>query len=91
MSSVLQLISSTLLDSKHANLPSVVSFWRFMLDNFSSYGLYTWVFYVLVLAAYFVGGGFFAIIDFFDLAPKYKIQPKVKWFFFFVVVVVVEI
>ena len=49
-----------------------------MLNNFTYYGLYTWVFYVLVLGCYFLGGGIFAAIDFLDLAPKYKLQPAVR-------------
>lgn len=71
------------LEPEHHNLPIVVTFWRFMLSNFSSYGLYTWVFYILVIAAYFIGGGFFAAIDFLDLASKYKLQPTVKISFSF--------
>lgn len=76
-SAVMEALSRHFLEPEHWNLPSVVAFWRFMLNTFSSWGLYTWVFYVLVLSAYFIGGGIFAIVDFFDLAPKYKIQPAV--------------
>lgn len=77
-SAVVEALSRHFLEPEHWNLPSVVAFWRFMLNTFSSWGLYTWVFYVLVLSAYFIGGGIFAIVDFFDLAPKYKIQPARK-------------
>lgn len=76
-SALLDALSRHFLEPEHWNLPAVVSFWRFMLNNFTYWGLYTWVFYVLVLTAYFLGGGIFAIVDFFDLAPKYKIQPAV--------------
>mgnify|MGYP001090669265 CR=1 FL=1 len=51
--------------------------WRWMLANFSDFALFSYVFYAYVVAGYAVVGGFFFILDHFDLFQQYKIQKEV--------------
>lgn len=53
------------------------AWWRFMLNTFPEFGLYSYVFWAVIVAGYLLGGGLFYLLDYFDLFPQYKIQQKV--------------
>jgi hypothetical protein len=74
---VMEALLGGLWDAQHQNLRPLVSLWELMLRHCTPFSLVTWVFYLMVVSTYFVGGGFFAIFDLLNLFPQYRIQRKV--------------
>jgi len=68
----------TFLEQEHHNLPLVVSFWQFMTTQCSEFSLYSWIFWVTLVAAYIAGGFFWVVMDMTGLCKQYKIQNRKK-------------
>ena len=71
--------SAWVTEAAHTPSPTLTAAWSWMLRHCSEFSLYTWLFYVIIVSAYFFGGGLFFIIDYYDLAPQYKLQPKARF------------
>jgi len=48
--------------------------WRWMASNFNDFALFSYVFYACLISGYIIVGGFFFLIDHFNVFPQYKIQ-----------------